>query len=111
MAHPLVLRSYLKNILGRARLQPCRPKPRTVLLRSQNPYIARGRAQFQSRTATIQISLSLNGLRSPVSAFAGNVNVTEIRMDVVAVGHVNAGANGEADVGSDVDGDIAGGRF
>src|SRR5215469_1000176 len=66
-------------------------------------------AHLEPGTAAVQLAFRRDALRArPFAALGAHVDVVEVGMDPVAVGKVDAGANGDGDVGCDVDDDIAG---
>jgi hypothetical protein len=64
-----------------------------LLIRPLKANISRRRPNFQHRTPSIQLPLRVQRPRTPLVAFAGDVNVWEVGGNVVPIAQVDAGAH------------------
>src|SRR5580704_5341889 len=83
----------------------------SLLIRSPEANIPGRRPDLQHRTASVQITFRVERPRPPLVSFAGNVDVREVRSNVVPIAQVHAGAHRDRDVWRDVNRDVARGSF
>src|ERR1700741_1600116 len=103
-----VLRSYLESLNG-ARREGRSPRLVKLLAAGAQKLDVSGRGpDFQSGTAPVQLAFRRETLWArPVAAFAGDANVDEVGLDLMAICQIDAGANGHGHVGSDVNHNVA----
>src|ERR1017187_89517 len=82
-------------------------KAHRLLIRPLETDIAGSRPHLEDGTASVQLTLRVERPRSPLIAFAGNVDVREVGSDVMTIAQVDAGANRERDVRRDINGNIS----
>ena len=83
------------------------PRKARLLLRPPEADIAGRRPNLQHGTASVQLAFGVERSRTPLVAFAGNMNVGEVGGNVMSIAQIDAGAHRERDIRRDVNGNIS----
>src|SRR5580693_2290516 len=83
----------------------------SLLIRPPEADITRRRPHLQHGTASVQLALRGKRLRTPLAAFAGDVDIRKVRSNVVPIAQVHAGTHRDRHIGSDINRNVPRGSF